>query len=402
MNKILTKLILLTLLSPLVFLPLQADQYMVEFKFMTAPVQWIKENQLKHTPKEVSKGIFKTVMESTSVSILSSPRVTAKANQAAKIVIQEEPLAYMEKVGDGYQPRRMPKGTGPGLELTVRMSGVEKKPGHCLLNWSTKVNTLSGRESVQFGLDVGKPIIQTQQYESVVECFNDRWYFLTQLASFNAGTEESALIFCKVQKIQNDAGSTPKDFPIKVVSDKVSYDNGVLKAKGNVRIQEGNFVIYSDKLEFIHEPKDTKGPAIQADKMFLETPESRIRYSGNVRLRINGGLIHSDELYIQQLVETPKLESAFEKRLKQTIIPSLSFKEVSLPDAIDFLREMSAQHSPDGKRVEFVITPEVLNMDTGLTLTLRNISLFHIVRVITEACGQEFKLDEEAGVVIIM
>jgi hypothetical protein len=380
----------------------RADQFMIEIKVMTAPSKWIDENQLNKSPKEVSNDLFKSALDSGSVDLLSAPRVTATAHKEAQIIIQEEPLAYMEKVGDGYQPRRMPEGTGPGIQFKVKMSEAENKPGHSLLDFSTGITTLSGRESVPLDLDVGKPIMQIRKYDSRIECFNDRWYFLAKIASFDADADEYALIFSKVQKVQKEETSKPESLPIQIVSDNVSFDSdkGVLKANGNVRIQEKDYVIYSDKLEFIQKTPKIKGPAIQADAMTLETPESRVRYSGNVRLRIPGGVIHSEEIYIQQLVEAPKTESAFEKKLKQTIIPNLSFKEVQISDAIDFLREMSAQHSPDGKRVEFVLTPQV-NTTVSVTLELRNLSLYHVIRFLTQSCGQDFVLDEESGVILI-
>ena len=402
MIQILNKLSLLAFLSFITFVQLQADQYVIEAKFMTAPSKWIQENQLKNTPKEVSTDIFKTALETGLVDFLSAPRVTANANQEAKIVIQEGPLTYMEKVGSGYQPRVMPEGTGAGLEFTVKMSGVHEKPGHCLLDWSTTITTVSGRELVPFELDVGKPIIRTQKHDSSVECFNDRWYFLAKVTSFATDSDESVLIFCKIRKVQ--IGKTPKtqDIPIQLISENVSFDPdlGILKADGNVQIQEDNYVIYSDKLEFIQETKTTKGPAIQADNMFLESPESRIRYTGNVRLRMPGGVIRSEELYIQQLVQTTKPVGSLEKKLKQVMIPQLSFKEASLKDTIDFLRSVSGQHSPDGESVDFVLTPTI-NGNIPVSLELRNLSLYHIIRLLTEQCGHTYELDEEAGVVIL-
>ena len=379
----------------------QVDQYIIECKFITAPSKWIRENQLKDTPREVTATLFKNAMDSDSIDLLSAPRITSKANHEARIIIQEAPLTYMEKVGEGYQPRTMPEGTGPGVQFTAKMKGMENKPGHCLLDWSTKITSLSGREPVPFALEVGKPILQIQEHDYRIECFNDRWYYLNKMASFDAEVDESILIFCKVKKVLDTDTVKPRKSPIKIVSDEVINDKGVLKATGNVQIQEKDYVIHADKLEFIQDSQPSKGPAIQADAMSLETPDTRVRYSGNVRMRINGGVIHSEELYIQQLVEAPKVESSFEKKLKQIIIPNLSFKEVKITDAIDFLRELSAQHSPDGKRVEFVLTPQV-NTNVSVNLELRNIPLYHIIRILTQSCGQDFVLDEEAGVILII
>lgn len=379
---------------------LHADQFTVQFNLLMAPEKWVDQHQLGNIPKEISDDFFKKQAQLETIDILSAPRVTAIANQEATIIIQEAPLTYMEKVGDGYQPRIMPKGTEPGIKITAKINRVENKPGYILLDWSTNISTLSGREPVPFELDVGKPIMQVQKYDSRIECFNDRWYFLSKTLPFEAGSDKSALIFCKVQN-----GESPKseNLPIQLVSDSVSFDSdkGILKANGNVQIHEKDFVIYSDKLEFIQEKQKTKGPAIQADAMTLETLESRVRYSGNVRLRIPGGVIHSQELYIQQLVDAPRVASAFEKRLKQTIIPNLSFENVSIKDAINFLREMSGQHSPDGKRVEFVLSQQV-DANVTVTLELRNLSLYHVIRILTQSCGQDFVMDEEAGVIHII
>ena len=396
------KLTVFSLLSLATSTLIHAEQFMVQFSVITAPNQWVEQHQLGNTPKELSDDFFKDQAQMETVDILSAPRVTAIGNKEATITIQEAPLYYMEKVGDGYQPRIMPEGTEPGIKITATMNSVEKKPGHILLDWSTKITTLSGREPVPFGLDVGKPIMQTQKYNSRMECFNDKLYFLSKMLPFEAGSQESALIFCKVQKVQLTKSSKPKEFPIELVSDQVSFDSekGILKANGNVKIQEENFVIYSDKLEFVRQTTKAKGPAIQADEMSLETPESRVRYAGNVRLRINGGTIHAEELYIQQLEQTVRAEGPLEKKLKKLIIPELVFQEVSFGDAIDFLRSSSEQHSPDGQRVDFVFKPYI-NPKVTVNLQLKNLPLYHVIKYLTESCGYSFELAEDAGVVVI-
>ena len=90
----------------------QADQqFSIEFIFAEVPGTWLEQFKMDKSLQEVKPDIFKRLREAEAdgVDLLSAPKVTTLENQEARIEIKQGPLAYMEKVGDAYQPRRMLK-----------------------------------------------------------------------------------------------------------------------------------------------------------------------------------------------------------------------------------------------------------------------------------------------------
>ena len=85
--------------------------------------------------------------------------------------------------------------------------------------------------------------------------------------------------------------------------------------------------------------------------------------------------------------------------MKALVIPTLEFKEVGLHDAVSYLQQAS-QHSKDGKGVNIIVKPNALR-GQGVNMSLRNLTLYHILKYLAESTDNSLVLDEEAGLVVI-
>ena len=86
--------------------------------------------------------------------------------------------------------------------------------------------------------------------------------------------------------------------------------------------------------------------------------------------------------------------------MKAIVIPTLEFKEVGLQDAVSYLQQASKQHSKDGKGVNIIVKPNALG-GQEVNMSLRNLTLYHILKYLAESTDNSLVLDEEAGLVVI-
>ena len=379
----------------------QADQqFSIEFIFAEVPGTWLEQFKMDKSLQEVKPDIFKRLREAEAdgVDLLSAPKVTTLENQEARIEIKQGPLAYMEKVGDAYQPRRMPEGTGPGLSISVKVADVPANPGYCQLEIEASISRVSGRAPLPFDLDVGIPIIKKRESTTTITCFNGKWYLL-DLGLMEPDNGKS-VVFCRVGKVSQSAKA---EIPHNVVADKMTLneETGLFSFEGNVQVQSEEMEIYAESLEFNPAQDKGKEPGIQADRFSFDAPGGRIALEGNVRFRTPQGLILAQRLNVQQVGdEKAKAEGELEKKLKAIVIPTLEFKEVGLQDAVSYLQQASKQHSKDGKGVNIIVKPNALR-DQGVNMSLRNLTLYHILKYLAESTDNSLVLDEEAGLVVI-
>jgi len=379
----------------------EGRQFTIEFKFAEVPHAWVVERGLTKVSQEVGNALIKDLQAVEGLDLLSAPKVTTNEKQEARIVIGQEPLYYMEKVGESYQPKQMPEGTGPGISVTVTLSDVSGHVGSTQVDLEASLITVVSRKPLPIGLDVGMPVINKQEVNTTLNCFNGKWHLVAKLGSLDSSTDKPVLVFARVDAVNN---GNDEDLPLELVADKISRkeEKGILLAEGNVRIHSGGVEIYAESLEFNQDPGGKSEPGIQADRFSFDEPGGRVTLAGNVTFRTPEGLIKSDQLKLQQVSGSQqKRAGKLEQKLKAIIIPSLDFKEVGLGDAIDFLRQASKQHSPDGNGVNILVKPNALLRGQGLSLSLRNLSVFHILKCLADCSDNSLVLDEEAGLVVI-
>jgi len=392
---------ILLLASPPTSVRADGQQFTIEFIFAEVPGTWLEQVKMGKAQQEVEPDIFKRLQdaEADGVDLLSAPRVTTLENQEARIEIKQGPLAYMEKVGDAYQPRRMPEGTGPGLSISVKAADMPANPGYCQLEIGASFTRVTGREPLPFDLDVGIPIVKKREVTTRITCFNGKWYLL-DLGLMEPDNGNSVLLFCRVGQVSQSAAS---EIPHNVVADKMTLneETGLFSFEGNVQVQSEGMEIYAESLEFNPAQDKGKEPGIQADRFSFDAPGGRIALEGNVRFRTPQGLILAQRLNVQQVGdEKAKAEGELEKKLKAIVIPTLEFKEVGLQDAVSYLQQASKQHSKDGKWVNIIVKPNALR-GQEVNMALRNLTLYHVLKYLAESTDNSLVLDEEAGLVVI-
>ena len=373
-------------------------QYTIEFKITAVPRAWSEEKSFGKVPQEIDISLFKELHEVDGVDMLSTPKVITLENQDARIEIRNEALTYMEKAGDVYIPKRMPEGTGPGISIAVKVADLANNPGYSLLDMEASIVTLTGRKPLPIGLDVGMPILNKQEITSSLTCFNGKWHLVANLAPQGSGEDKPLLVFARVEA---KAKGTDTKLPLNISADKLTQDKGSFRFEGNVQIHSGGLEIYSDSIVYKEDAGKGAGPGIQADQLTFDEPGGRVTLKGNVQFRTEGGVIHAEQLKLQQVAGVQvKRESALEKKLKAIIIPSLDFKDVSLGDAVDFVRKASKQKTADGHGVNILIKPNAL-CGQGVSMSLRNLSLYHVLKYLAESSDNTMHIDEEAGMVVI-
>ncbi len=84
------------------------------------------------------------------------------------------------------------------------------------------------------------------------------------------------------------------------------------------------------------------------------------------------------------------------KRAAAIILPKLDFRDATLSEALDFLREKSAALDPERKGVNLVLMPAAKGGAPQITLSLSEVPLSEALRYIAALAGYEVTADEHA------
>lgn len=85
-------------------------------------------------------------------------------------------------------------------------------------------------------------------------------------------------------------------------------------------------------------------------------------------------------------------------KMKTIIIPKIEFKEVPLPEALNFLRAEARKHDPQKTGVNIVLLTRE-ESPPKITLKLNNLSLSSSLGFITELTGYVYEVRQEAVVI---
>ena len=89
------------------------------------------------------------------------------------------------------------------------------------------------------------------------------------------------------------------------------------------------------------------------------------------------------------------LGNQLESKMRTIILAKVDLHDVPLPEVINFLREEALKHDPDKVGVNFVLLAREKN-PPKITLALRNLSLEACLAFVTEMCGYEYEVREQA------
>ncbi len=88
-----------------------------------------------------------------------------------------------------------------------------------------------------------------------------------------------------------------------------------------------------------------------------------------------------------------KAQAALQKRLKETVVPKLDFRDAHLRDVADYLSQVS------GERLNVVIGEAAAAASPTVTLTLRNVPLYDVFRYVCEVTDSQLRVDDHAIVI---
>jgi hypothetical protein len=136
-----------------------------------------------------------------SWNLLSAPRVTTVANQAAEIRSYEYPQ-YLEKQSDGsFQLRRMSDPEWVGVAARFLVKPENSQGDQFLVEGSLKANWIQSRETISnVFLDVGKPVIVHDHVETIWHLKSGQWSLITTPGNFGAANRSMMLLF-RVQRV---------------------------------------------------------------------------------------------------------------------------------------------------------------------------------------------------------
>jgi len=111
-----------------------------------------------------------------AVQMISSPKVIVLLNESFQVAVHsQQGVEYLQKRPDGlFELKRLVKKTG----LTIKANVAEGDREHIILrDLTTRLRSIEGREPIEgVSLDVGRPIVETQEYRRTITLEPDRDY----------------------------------------------------------------------------------------------------------------------------------------------------------------------------------------------------------------------------------
>jgi hypothetical protein len=94
----------------------------------------------------------------------------------------------------------------------------------------------------------------------------------------------------------------------------------------------------------------------------------------------------------------PDPSAELKKQLEAIVLPEVEFREASVTDVVEFLRQASKKYTKDKTEINFVLAlPE--GKAPTVTLSLRKIPMTEVLRYITVLTGLQYQVDPHAVVI---
>lgn len=100
----------------------------------------------------------------------------------------------------------------------------------------------------------------------------------------------------------------------------------------------------------------------------------------------------------QQAMNQGTADAAFRKRLEEMIVPKVDFQNLPARKAIESLRSMSRELSPDKAAINFVWMAGDDSKLTPVTLSLEKVPMLDVIRYVAEAARLNVRVDSHAVV----
>lgn len=204
----------------------EAEVYIIAFQIVTTDRGWMESQAIDDAgspPREIRRLTIgdlvvdldaehlwngrPTPPDGSGVTVLSMPRVAVPADEKGTMRSGSTYGAqYLEWDGNGcYQAKTLPPELHPGLVIDVVPHGnrPSDQPGTVYLDLHLKVSTLGEREPVHgLDLDVGKPTVRIDEFDTHGRFRLDRWSLVTTQLSRDLTNrpDETLLVFVRASR----------------------------------------------------------------------------------------------------------------------------------------------------------------------------------------------------------
>ena len=139
--------------------------------------------------------------------------------------------------------------------------------------------------------------------------------------------------------------------------------------------------------------------ALAGDSITLRDEKTGAEY-GPVKIDKGARIKVGETTLVVTVIKQTEAQKVLEQKLKEIVIPDLSFRQADVQGALTFLRVRSKELDPEknGVNILSAFPAGDSSAQLSLTLELRNVSLYDALRYCCEAAGITMRIDDNAVV----
>jgi len=207
-------------------------------------------------------------------------------------------------------------------------------------------------------------------------------------------TELAGLTY-KVEPYAVVIGAANAEAPTKleIIADETSLDEetGILTAKGNARTEVGKTTIEADELLY-----DQKGLQLKILAPFVLLTNGTKKHSSTdantmATMDLKTGRLTTQGGHRTQILDA---DTTVTMRANKIILPSVKFRDVTLAEAIEFIRAKSREFDPDKQGVNILLKGD--GGTAKITLSLKDVPISEALRYCAELAGHKLSADDNA------
>jgi hypothetical protein len=139
-------------------------------------------------------------------------------------------------------------------------------------------------------------------------------------------------------------------------------------------------------------PRETKSPTVEITADEVESASGKTIAKGNVSVQTPSGTFKGAEIEFTPSASKP----AGIPQNGDIILPTVDFREASVEEALEFIRQQSRKLDPSGRGAQILIQGSPRT--TPITLSLRNVPVSAALRYVAQLCAMELVADPQGFV----
>ncbi len=138
---------------------------------------------------------------------------------------------------------------------------------------------------------------------------------------------------------------------------------------------------------------------LAGDSIKLRDEKTDAEY-GPVKIDNGAKIKVGETTLVVTVIKQTVAQKALEQKLKKIVIPEMNFRQANVQNALAFLRGKARELDPEknGVNILSVFPAGDSSAQLGLTLELRNVSLYDALRYCCDASGITMRIDDNAVV----